>query len=423
MTARVTVVCGVNWGDEGKGRMVDYLAENAGVVVRFQGGNNAGHTVVNQFGTFALHLVPSGIFYENCLNLLGPGMVIDLEGLVGELEKLTARSVKVDKLLVSDRATVVFPFHKKLDEWEERRLAGRAYGSTKNGIAPAYGDRHLKKAVRIGDLLDKRSRHDSVFRSVEWASLVAKEIYDEAGFSVEETLAWCDRYLPVIEPRVCDTVEVLSAAARDGKGILLEAQLGALRDIYYGIYPYTTSSCALSAFAPIGAGLFGYRADRVLGVMKAFATCVGEGPFVTRMSDDEADFLRESAKEYGARTGRPRTIGHFDAVASRFGARVQEATEIALTKLDSLSGRTELKICNRYNLDGTTTEHFPTTGLDRATPVYETVPGWTEDVTGCRKFGELPKAAQAYVNRIEELVGTRISYVSVGPERSQLIER
>ena len=423
MTARVTVVCGVNWGDEGKGRMVDYLAENAGVVVRFQGGNNAGHTVVNQFGTFALHLVPSGIFYENCLNLLGPGMVIDLEGLVGELEKLTARGVKVDKLLVSDRATVVFPFHKKLDEWEERRLAGRAYGSTKNGIAPAYGDRHLKKAVRIGDLLDKKSRHEAVFRSVEWASLVAKEIYDEAGFSVEDMLAWCDRYLPTIEPRVCDTVAVLSAAARDGKGILLEAQLGALRDVYYGIYPYTTSSCALSAFAPIGAGLFGYRADRVLGVMKAFATCVGEGPFVTRMSDEEADFLRESAKEYGARTGRPRTIGHFDAVASRFGARVQEATEIALTKLDSLSGRPELKICNRYSLDGTTTENFPTTGLDRATPVYETVPGWSEDVTGCRKFAELPKTAQAYVNRIEELVGTRIRYVSVGPERSQLIER
>ena len=423
MTARVTVVCGVNWGDEGKGRMVDYLAEDAGVVVRFQGGNNAGHTVVNQFGTFALHLVPSGIFNENCLNLLGPGMVIDLEGLVSELDKLTARGVKVDKLLVSDRATVVFPFHKKLDEWEERRLAGRAYGSTKNGIAPAYGDRHLKKAVRIGDLLDKKSRHDSVFRSVEWASLVAKEIYGEAGFSVEDMLAWCDRYLPAIEPRVCDTVAVLSAAARDGKGILLEAQLGALRDVYYGIYPYTTSSCALSAFAPIGAGLFGYRADRVLGVMKAFATCVGEGPFVTRMSDDEADFLRESAKEYGARTGRPRTIGHFDAVASRFGARVQEATEIALTKLDSLSGRPELKICNRYELDGTTTENFPTTGLERATPVYETVPGWSEDVTGCRKFAELPKTAQAYVNRIEELVGTRIRYVSVGPERSQLIER
>jgi adenylosuccinate synthase len=423
MTSRVTVVCGVNWGDEGKGRMVDYLAENAGVVVRFQGGNNAGHTVVNQFGTFALHLIPSGIFYEGVLNLLGPGMVIDLEGLVGEIDKLTARGVKVDKLLVSDRATVCFPFHKKLDEWEERRLAGRAYGSTKNGIAPAYGDRHLKKAVRIGDLLDRVARKDKVFRAVEWASLIAREVYGEPGFTVEEVLAWCDAYLPKIEPRVCDTIPVLTKAAKEGKGILLEAQLGALRDVYYGIYPYTTSSCALSAFAPIGAGLFGYRADRVLGVMKAFATCVGEGPFVTRMSDDEANLLRESAQEYGARTGRPRTIGHFDAVASRFGARVQEATELALTKLDSLSGRSELKICNRYSLDGKETEDFPTIGLERATPTYETVPGWSEDVTGCRQFSELPRTAQAYVQRIEELVGTRIRYVSVGPERSQLIER
>ena len=272
--------------------MVDYLAEDAGVVVRFQGGNNAGHTVVNEFGTFALHLIPSGIFYPGVLNLLGPGMVIDLEGLVGELEKLTARNVKVDKLLVSDRATVCFPFHKKLDEWEERRLAGRAYGSTKNGIAPAYGDRHLKKAVRIGDLLDRTSRRDSVFRAVEWASLLAREVvHDEPGFSVDEVLTWCDKYLPAIEPRVCDTVAVLGAAASEGKGILLEAQLGALRDVYYGIYPYTTSSCALSAFAPIGAGLFGCRADRVVGVMKAFSTCVGEGPFVTRMSDDEARLL------------------------------------------------------------------------------------------------------------------------------------
>ncbi|HLV64494.1 MAG TPA: adenylosuccinate synthase [Polyangiaceae bacterium] len=421
--SRVTVVCGINWGDEGKGRMVDYLAQDAQVVVRFQGGNNAGHTVVNQFGTFALHLVPSGIFNPGVLNVLGPGMVIDLEGLEDELTKLSARGVNTEKLVVSDRATVCFPFHKKLDEWEERRLAGRAYGSTKNGIAPAYGDRHLKKGVRVGDLLDPIGRKDVVERAVEWASLLARDIHGESGFSVEETLAWCDKHLATLAPRVCDTISVLGDAAAEGKHILLEAQLGALRDVYFGIYPYTTSSCALSAFAPVGAGLFGYRPDRVVGVMKAFATCVGEGPFVTRMEEEEANELRESAQEYGARTGRPRTIGHFDAVASRYGTRVQEATELTLTKLDSLSGRSELKICTHYSVDGRRTDVFPTTGLDRAQPIYETMPGWSEDVSECRSFARLPRTAQDYVSRIEELVGTRIRFISVGPERSQLIER
>lgn len=423
MSSPVTVVCGINWGDEGKGRMVDYLAERAQVVVRFQGGNNAGHTVVNQHGLFALHLIPSGIFYENVLNVLGPGMVIDLEGLVEELGKLTARGINVKNLVLSDRATICFPFHKKLDEWEERRLAGRAYGSTKNGIAPAYGDRHLKKAVRVGDLLDPATRQDAVARAVEWASLLAREVYKEPAFSEREVLAWCERFLPELEGRITDTIPLLANAAASGQHIVLEAQLGALRDIYYGIYPYTTSSCALAAFAPIGAGLFGHPVNRVLGVMKAFATCVGQGPFVTRMSDADADLLRESAKEYGARTGRPRSIGHFDAVASRFGARLQEATEIAITKLDSLSGRAELQICTQYLLDGNTVDAFPLTGLDRATPIYERLPGWSEDIRHCRRFEELPATARRYVTRIEELVGTRIRYVSVGPERDQLIER
>jgi adenylosuccinate synthase len=423
MTSPVTVVCGINWGDEGKGRMVDYLAENAHAVVRFQGGNNAGHTVVNQHGTFALHLVPSGIFYENVYNVLGPGMVIDLEGLVDELGKLSGRGINVDKLVVSERATVCFPFHRKLDEWEEKRLAGRAYGSTKNGIAPAYGDRHLKKAVRIGDLLDPAARKDAISRAVEWANLLARDVYKESPISEDEVLGWCERSMSKIAPRVVDTVGLLGKLAAEGKHIVLEAQLGALRDVYYGIYPYTTSSCALAAFAPIGAGLFGHRPGRVLGVMKAFATCVGEGPFVTRMSDAEADQLRESAKEYGARTGRPRTIGHFDAVASRFGVRVQEATEIAITKLDSLSGRSELKICTHYSVDGKPTESFPLTGLDRATPIYEKVAGWSEDVTHCRRWEELPATARSYVTRIEDLIGARIRYVSVGPAREQLIER
>ncbi|HET9955714.1 MAG TPA: adenylosuccinate synthetase, partial [Polyangiaceae bacterium] len=369
MKSDVTVVCGVNWGDEGKGRMVDYLAEDAQIVARFQGGNNAGHTIINQYGHFALHLVPSGIFRPSVYNLLGPGMVIDLEGLVDEMARLNQRGVSTERLLLSDRATVSFPFHRKLDEWEEKRLAGRAYGSTKNGIAPAYGDRHLKKAVRIGDLFDRDGRRDAIARAVEWANLLARDVYHEDGFTDAQMLAWCDQFLPRLEPHVTDTVTFLENAVQEGKNVLLEAQLGALRDVYFGIYPYTTSSCALSAFAPIGAGLFGVKANRVVGVMKAFATCVGEGPFVTRMTDEEASELRESAKEYGARTGRPRTIGHFDAVASRFGAQVQDTTELALTKLDSLSGHKELKLCTAYNVDGKQTERFPVTGLYRATPV------------------------------------------------------
>ncbi|MBI2432835.1 MAG: adenylosuccinate synthase [Candidatus Hydrogenedentes bacterium] len=420
----IEVVVGANWGDEGKGRMVDYLAQNADFVVRFQGGNNAGHTVVNEHGTFKLHLLPSGVFNPRVTNILGPGMVIDLQGLVEELDNLKAKGFS-PKILVSERATICFPFHRLEDGWEEERLGHKAYGSTRRGIAPAYGDRTTKKAVQLGELLYADHLREHLQHIVEWKKLKAQGIYGQGDcFTFEETWAWTQKYGARLLPLICDTSAVLEQAAEDGKNIVFEAQLGTLRDLNYGIYPYTTSSCALASYAPIGGGLFGHRSDRVIAVVKAFSTCVGEGPFVTRMDEDEANSLRETAQEYGAATGRPRTIGHFDALATRYGCWGQAATDVALTKLDSLSGLKTLKICSEYEYRGQRITRFPLNPvLQEATPVYQEMPGWTEDISGVRHFEDLPQAAQDYVLEIERLIRCPITYVSVGPEREALIHR
>lgn len=420
----VEVVCGINWGDEGKGRMVDYLARGADVVVRYQGGNNAGHTVINQYGTFALHLVPSGVFWAGTLNVLGPGMVIDLQGLNAEIDKLEAAGVRCDSLRVSDRATILFPFHRDEDTWEEERLGAAAFGSTKNGIAPAYGDRHLKWGVQIGELRFPRRLEQRIRALTERKNQVAERIYGKGRcYDPGEMVRWARTHGQRLEQRICDTTQLLHSLATQDKRILFEAQLGALRDLFFGIYPFTTSSCTLASHAPVGGGLFGHPVDRVVGVMKAFSTCVGEGPFVTVMTEDEAGRLREAAHEYGATTGRPRRIGHFDAVASRFGVQVQGATELALTKLDSLSGRDRLKICTHYEVGGDEVSRFPLTPmLDEARPVYVELDGWQGDVSGCRRFEDLPAAARRYVRTIEESVACRIRFVSVGPERESLIE-
>lgn len=421
----ITVVCGVNWGDEGKGRMVDYLAHDVDVVVRYQGGNNAGHTVVNEHGTFKLHLIPSGIFNPKTTNVLGTGMVIDLEALSSELEGLKRQGIDVRNVKLSDRATICFPFHAQEDGWEEERLCGSAYGSTRRGIAPAYGDRYLKKAIQVGELFHEGHLKQRLEQLVTWKNLVAKGVYGQTaavdfGAVWDWALTWRDR----IAPLVCDTTEYLEGAAAAGKNILLEAQLGALRDIMYGIYPFTTSSSSLAGFAAVGAGLFNHAPDRVVGVMKAFSSCVGAGPFVTEMEANEAAALREVAFEYGAATGRPRRIGHFDAVASRYGAAVQGTTEVALTKLDSLSGRDKLRICTHYEVDGKRTDRFPLVPLlDIARPIYTEMRGWSEDISGARTFDALPKAAQDYVLALEKAVEVRIRYVSVGPERESLIDR
>jgi adenylosuccinate synthase len=420
----IDIVVGANWGDEGKGRMVDYLAQQADFVVRYQGGNNAGHTVMNEHGTFKLHLLPSGVFNKRVVNVLGPGMVIDIEALANEIDSLREKGFEPN-LAVSERATICFPFHRLQDGWEEERLGKKAYGSTRRGIAPAYGDRTMKKAIQVGELLYPDRLKERLEDIVSWKKLIAQGVYGvEEGINFEEIYQWAITHGDRIKPLIKDTVGLLEEGVRAGKSVLFEAQLGSLRDLNFGIYPYTTSSCTLAAYAPIGGGLFGHAPDRVIAVMKAFSTCVGEGPFVTRMEGPEADEFRDAAGEYGAATGRPRTVGHFDAVASKFGVQVQGATEVALTKLDNLSGRDPLKICVDYEYRGMRLGRFPlNVMLDEATAVYKELPGWHEDISGARSFGELPQAAQDYVLEIERLVGCRVRYVSVGPERDSLVDR
>jgi adenylosuccinate synthase len=420
----ITIVVGANWGDEGKGRMVDYLAQDADFVARFQGGNNAGHTVVNDFGTFKLHLLPSGVFNPKVINVLGPGMVIDLQGLADELDDLKSKGIE-PQVRVSDRATICFPIHRLEDTWEEERLGNDAYGSTRRGIAPAYGDRTMKKAIQVGELLYPERFRDRLAKLIEWKKARTGQFYGKEDLiSFEKELAWVEENAERMKHLICDTSTLLEEGAAAGKKILFEAQLGTLRDLNFGIYPYTTSSCALAGYAPVGAGLFGHAPDRVVAVVKAFSTCVGEGPFVTRMSDEEADNLREIAQEYGAATGRARTIGHFDALATRYGVWAQGATEVALTKLDSLSGWKTLKICTHYTYRGEDITRFPINAvLDEAEPVYIEMPGWDEDITGVRSFGDLPQTAQDYVLEIERQIGCCLRYVSVGPEREALIDR
>lgn len=421
----IHVVVGANWGDEGKGRMVDYFAQDAEFVVRYQGGNNAGHTVVNEYGEFKLHLLPSGVFNPKVTNILGPGMVIDIQGLVEELADLKSRGI-TPVARVSERATLCFPFHRLEDAWEEERLGDKKYGSTRRGIAPAYGDRTIKKAIQVGELLYPERFKERLRDLVEWKQMKATQIYGKSNGEINfgEMLAWSEKYGAEIRGLICDTSEILENAAQQGRNIMFEAQLGTLRDLNFGIYPYTTSSCALAAYAPIGGGLFSHRPDRVTSVVKAFSTCVGEGPFVTRMEESEESALRETALEYGAATGRPRTVGHFDAVATRYGVWAQGSTEVALTKLDSLSGRETLKICTAYEYEGKQLTRFPLNAvLDASKPVYDEMAGWTEDIGGVREYANLPKTAQAYVEEIERHIGCYIRYVSVGPAREALIDR
>lgn len=421
----ITVLVGLQWGDEGKGRMVDYLAGNVDIVARYQGGNNAGHTVVNEFGVHKLHLIPSGIFYPDVINVLGPGMVIDIEALVTELDELSTTGIDVGNVRISDRATITFPFHRLEDNLEEERLGGSAFGSTRRGIAYAYGERYMKKSIMIGELLYSDSLRERIKGLVQWKNLFFEKVYgSNEKVSFDETMNWLTKYGDRIRKHICDTTELMESAASAGKNILFEAQLGSLRDIYFGIYPFTTSSSTLASFAPVGGGLFNKRIDNILGVMKSFSTCVGAGPFVTEMPEEEAGKMREIAYEYGASTGRPRRIGHFDAVASRYGARVQGVDEIAMTKLDSLSGQENLLICTEYDIDGKRTGDFPISpALEKAKPKYIEMKGWKDDITGIRDFEKLPDEARKYVLKIEELVGYPIKYVSVGPERESLIVR
>ncbi len=424
----IRTVVGVNWGDEGKGRMVDYFTKDADYVIRYQGGNNAGHTVVNEFGTFKLHLVPCGIFREHIANVMGPGTVINLEAALDELEQLRKRGIRITpaNYKISNRAILCFPFHQLQDGYEEERLGNSGFGSTKQGIAPVYSDKYLKYGIQVGALFYPDYLKEQLQRCLELKNHIFQNVYRKPAVDVHKMFEWAMRFGEQLKPYICDTIPLLEAAQKSGKRILLEAQLGTLRDIHYGIYPYTTSSSPLADFGVVGAGLFGSHAElpTVTGVMKAFSTCVGAGPFVTEMQTNVADSLREIALEYGATTGRSRRIGHFDAVASRYGAKLQNATELAFTKLDCLTGSKTLKICTRYRIGDNMIDDFPITPeLELAEPVYLDVPGWDDDLQQARHFDDLPKAAQQYVNTVENLVGVPIKYISVGPERDALIAR
>ena len=421
-----TAIVGINWGDEGKGRMVDLLTEDFDIVIRYQGGGNAGHTVINEYGKFALHLLPSGIFRKGVVNVLGNGVALDPENLWVEMEEVASKGVPLtpENLKISDRASLLLPWHRELDGLEEARLADKKFGSPKQGIAPFYSDKYQKKTVLAGELLYPEHLKEHLKDLLEWKNLTLTKVYGAKPTTMEELENWIDTYCAKIKPFICDTGVFLRQAQAEGKKILFEAQLGALRDLDYGIHPYTTSSNTIAAYAPVGSGLPSAKIDDVVGVVKAYSTCVGEGPFTCEMFGPEADALREAGFEYGAKTGRPRRVGPIDIVATRYGVRMQAATNIALTKLDVLSYMDKIPVCTHYTLDGQVTDEFPFPALlDSAKPVVEYMDGWKCDISGVRNWEDLPAAAQKYVEFIEQQIGCRIGYVSVGPERDSIIIR
>ena len=419
-------IVGINWGDEGKGRMVDLLTENYDVVVRYQGGGNAGHTVINEHGKFALHLLPSGIFRKGVVNVLGNGVALDPENLWKEIEEVRKSGVEItpENLKISNRASLLFPWHRDLDALEENRLADKKYGSTKQGIAPFYSDKYQKKTVLAGELFFPEKIKAHVKDVMEWKNLTISKVYGAAPYLEDDIEKWAIDYCDKIKPFICDTGEFLRDAQKRGKRILFEAQLGSLRDLDYGIYPYTTSSNTTAAYAPIGAGLPTAKIDDIVGVVKAYSTCVGEGPFVSEMFGEEADKLRKEGFEFGAKTGRPRRVGSIDLVATKYGVAVQGATEIALTKLDVLSYMDKIPVCVEYLVDGKPTNKFPfTTQLESAKPIIVYLKGWKKDISAVREWKDLPVEAREYVEFIEQAIDCPITYVSVGPERDSIILR
>ena len=420
----LTSIVGINWGDEGKGRMVDLLSQDYDIVVRYQGGNNAGHTVINEKGKFVLNLLPSGILRDEVVNVMGNGMVIDLKHLFGEVAKLKEAGINISpkNLKISDKAVICMPYNVLQDKLEEGRLKDKKYGSTQRGIGPIYGDKYLKKALRMGELKDIGRMKERLKDILEWKNLTITKVYDHEACAYEDMCAYLDEFGNAFKDYVCDTGAFLNQAENSGKKILFEAQLGALRDIDFGIYPYTSSSNTIAAYAPIGAGIPGKKLDNVIGIMKAYSTCVGEGPFNVEYFGEKAEALRKAGNEYGAATGRPRRVGPFDVVASKYGILMQGADEIALTKLDVLSGAKELEVCVAYEKDGVQTTNFPAPyELDDYKPVNITLPGWDCDISSCRKPQDLPKNAYDYIKTIEKLTGCKIKYVSVGAERDEYI--
>lgn len=423
----VRAIVGANWGDEGKGKLTDVLAEQSDIVIRFQGGANAGHTIINEYGKFALHLLPSGIFHQNIVNIIGPGVALDIEALFRELDTVLERGVPQPKLLVSDRAQVLMDFHVMLDTYEEERLADRKFGSTKSGIAPFYSDKAAKIGIQVCQLFDKELLRERLKNSLIRKNILLEHLYHkpllDADALTEKYYALGQRLLPY----VVDTTQYLHQALKENKRILLEGQLGALRDLEHGIYPYTTSSSPLAGYGAVGGGLPPAAIQEVIAVTKAYSSSVGTGYFVSALRGEAAEELRKrggDAGEYGAKTGRPRDVGWFDAVATRYGCRVQGATACAMTNVDVLGYLDEIKICVAYEIDDKQTRDFPATPqLSRAKPVYVTLPGWKSDVRGVTSYDELPENCKNYLSYIERAIETPLTIISTGPRREETIFR
>ena len=423
----VKAVVGANWGDEGKGKITDMLAEKADIIVRFQGGANAGHTIVNNYGKFALHTLPSGVFYNHTTSVIGNGVALNIPILMKEIKSITDRNVPMPKILVSDRAQMVMPYHILFDQYEEERLGGKSFGSTKSGIAPFYSDKYAKIGFQVSELFDEELLQEKVQRVSEMKNVILEHLYHKPMIDPAELLNTLHEYRDMIAPFVCDVSAFLDKALKEGKTILLEGQLGTMKDPDHGIYPMVTSSSTLAAYGAIGAGIPPYEIKQIVTVSKAYSSSVGAGAFVSEIFGDEADELRHrggDGGEFGATTGRPRRMGWFDCVATKYGCRLQGATDVAFTVLDALGYLDEIPVCVGYEIDGEVTTDFPVTyKLEKAKPVLKKLPGWKCDIRGIRNFDELPENCRKYVEFIEEQIGFPITMVSNGPGREDIIYR
>lgn len=423
----VKAVVGANWGDEGKGKITDMLAKEADIIIRFQGGANAGHTIVNDYGKFALHTLPSGVFYGHTTSIIGNGVALNIPVLIKEISSITEKNVPMPKILVSDRAQVVMPYHILFDQYEEERLGGKSFGSTKSGIAPFYSDKYAKIGFQVCELFDKDGLKTKLASVCETKNVLLEHLYHKPKLDVEELYATMMEYREMIAPYVCDTSAYLDQAIKDGKNILLEGQLGTLKDPDHGIYPMVTSSSTLAAYGAIGAGIPPYEIKQVITVCKAYSSAVGAGAFVSEIFGEEADELRRrggDGGEYGATTGRPRRMGWFDCVASRYGCRLQGTTDVAFTVLDVLGYLDEIPVCVGYDVDGEVSTDFPVTWkLEKAKPVLETLPGWKCDIRGIKNYEELPENCRNYIEFVEKHIGYPITMVSNGPGRDDIIYR
>ena len=423
----VKAVVGANWGDEGKGKITDMLAEKADIIVRFQGGANAGHTIVNNYGKFALHTLPSGVFYNHTTSVVGNGVALNIPILMKEIKSITDRNVPMPKILVSDRAQMVMPYHILFDQYEEERLGGKSFGSTKSGIAPFYSDKYAKIGFQVSELFDDELLEEKVQRVSEMKNVILEHLYHKPLIDPAELLNTLHEYRDMIAPFVCDVTEGRDKELKEGKRILLEGQLGTMKDPDHGIYPMVTSSSTLAAYGAIGAGIPPYEIKQIVTVSKAYSSAVGAGAFVSEIFGDEADELRRrggDGGEFGATTGRPRRMGWFDCVATKYGCRLQGATDVAFTVLDALGYLEEIPVCVGYEINGEVTTDFPVTyKLEKAKPVLKKLPGWKCDIRGIRKFEDLPENCRKYVEFIEEQIGFPITMVSNGPGREDIIYR